>query len=1144
MKKTNFFKLLMVGATALALGFTSCQKGPSQGEFDDLCKRVSTLETDYATLKGQLEGLEYVKSVVKTTDNAEKVEWTVTHGGKSTGGTVVITVPKGDGSGGGPTPDYLWVKDGNWYIGDTNTDQKAISVVPEIRVDAADDKPYWYFPVIGADKKITWVKGANAIAASYAVELPDGAGWQLYLPDKTGKTLKGPIKIAGADSGIYKIDILGWIQGKGAASEDISRFQSSDAYLNYEAYMEALAKDEDVWTDADGTQQPITKVPEKVAGLNPIGAAFPVPYAYIAQFNIEDDETADTGDFVKASPDKWDGGSEQYVPKQVLTTLKAESMGWLVNVHPVTANISQLEGLILQNAKDGVPPITIGKPELITGVLTRAASESALYFLPFDSYIHDKDGNDVTYTNEAAYLAKYYADALYSVVTPSGFRSEYSLFTIAPEPVTSFEAAVDAVNGPAGAVIYDDLQVITVTQGGRQFTGAHEVYVKTPYTIDFDVTAAIPNADDETDSVIDYYLTMSPEWDNNGYIKAQFGITFSEDGKTFTVGKHPDVLTLTGFVLRAYKLGIDGKIYIEDVNIYPLRTQYGATIYDDTYLVTDDNNRGNTVLTTPFSDETTVYSAPAEAPLTAMFAKLATVDATINDGKTTLEARWKHNLHGAKDWNIVSLTIDGKKVDGTEYKDLVADDTGATKPTLEQWLTAFVGAGGKMGFFPAGTTVPAADNIAWNSMNGQSDLYDARRLIIQPPYARTGGTLPFFDINKEYVMRFEFYDDANLFLSYADIKFTPVLPSLAELFKRENEYWTGNTLNAYYRSPFTHWPATDEGKYTTPQWFYDVANNGAADSAPWATAPRKGSTFYNVYVAQGQNRNHTPNTPYDSGYLKFGNSEATDTKWLDASSHIDFRPYGTPAPTANSAGAYMDHAKVGAQLAADAFNAAYNTGTVVEFYNQTPVEDNDADWYAKPIPMTIIPGKYIAVYDYTEYEDADGNQYEQAIAKELADLNFDLKIMSALEQGTIAPKGSDKISYIGGGKLFLNEDSFDAWNYSKAVKYSLFSDANGKFDYNYVYKVEFFMPLGAAYADYGFNSDYEFINAAGESTNAATAVQINPPTAGDANGQKKPYIGLQISNTTNGKTTYVGVKVTDRYGKVKEELIPIAVQIQ
>ncbi len=1134
MKKTNFFKLLMVGAVTLSLGLAGCNYA-SEKDLEDLCKKVDVMQTDINDLKALLAG-DFVKDVTKTDDGLR-----ITYGTKAPidlempGGGSIVTI---DSNG-------QIIIDGTATGRYTTDGQGTDGGVTVFYPKKSEDGKNWLLPTgVDEEGEAIYEVGPSTLPGGYVIKDETTGIYTLYIPNAAGEMQE--IELPSVDSELNKIDIIGWIAGKGKADEDIARF--GDNTLNGEGFV-----------------------------ANNVLTEFPVPYAWIPQFDVEDDfeRGVNTGDFTKRDPNTWPGGKDQYVPKQVLTTLSAGRMGWLVQVAPSTADISGLKGLVLQNSGTGIPPIVIGTPELVSGIFkrfepsTRAADNSALYFLPFDHQIHKADGTDITYESAAKYEEEYVEEALYSVVTAAGFRSEYPLFPIEPMQVESFEAAVEAPYTGETAVPWIANRQVQLAVDLPFLTGAYEVVIQTPYTFEFIetvepidlVTGEAPDenpANDipEIDTVIDYYMEMSPEYDNNEYIKAQFDIEFSEDGRTFTVGKHPDVLTLTGFVLRVYKLGIDGKIYIEDVVIYVQRTQYGATIFDNDYLVTDVNLRDNSV-TTGWSIQDFFLSQVAQAPLDEMFEVLSDVDfVDANGGKTTLEARWKNITHGPKSYRIASLTIDGKKVDGTEegYED---SQNEGEYPTLEEWLAMFATAGGHIGFFPEATNnaVPAIDDAGWDGIdldadNGptavKADLYKVRRLIIQPPYAREEEDTPFFDINKEYVIRFEFYDGGNNFMSYADIKFTPVIPALADLFVKEPEYWNGSTLNAYYRTPGSHWPVADG-----PQWFYDLDTNGAFadEDIPWENTPATpGSTFYNVFVPQAQNVNHTPVTPYDGGYKVFGDSKATDDKWLDAKTHIQFSDYDEEFDDEGYNNQFIEHARVGDYREADDY-LGYNTGAIVELYSQTPVEDNDATLYAEPIPMDIHPGKYLAVYDYFDYDDADGNEYEQAIAAALADLEFDLKIMSALEQGKIEAATDGKFSLIGGGTYFLNEDNFKNENYSGAVKYSLFTNAAGRYNYNYIYSVEFFMPTtdqgypNDEYPNVTFNSDYVFIGADGDAIAGATETDQINPDEDDANEQTKPYIGLEISNTTIGKTSHLGVRVTDRFGKVKEVLIPIEIKV-
>ncbi len=57
MKKTSFFKLFLVGAFALTLGFVGCNNGPSKAEYEQLCKDLDALEETVGTMKTKLDAI-------------------------------------------------------------------------------------------------------------------------------------------------------------------------------------------------------------------------------------------------------------------------------------------------------------------------------------------------------------------------------------------------------------------------------------------------------------------------------------------------------------------------------------------------------------------------------------------------------------------------------------------------------------------------------------------------------------------------------------------------------------------------------------------------------------------------------------------------------------------------------------------------------------------------------------------------------------------------------------------------------------------------------------------------------------------------------------------------------------------------------
>ncbi|MDR2894453.1 MAG: hypothetical protein LBU97_03210 [Alistipes sp.] len=1121
MKKTNFFKLLMVGAMALSIGFSSC--GVSKGDFNKACERIDALESGLAALQAKVDGLEYVKSVVATDEG-----WLVT---PSTGSPLLISF---DGPTGGSAGTLSIGGNGNWFIGSADTGFKANAMTPRI-VDG-----YWEFPVFDGGE-VVYVQGEEAVAASYAVQTD--AGWSLWMPTKDDASKHVEIKIPGAGANVGKIDILGWIQAFDAKADILMEAQLTSS-----------------------------ATPDPTELINGYGAEdFFVPYAWIAGFELDgvadgdDTEQATaaagdgwyTGDIfflgidgqaytmggdledaeaVLADEEDWSAQTDVTVGN-VLNTLAAQKKGLLVQVHPATTPVADIVFSLQTSDAKGVLPLAGAKPVLVTGtLLTRAAAESAVWFVPFT---YDAE----VYEDETDYTDLYVTDAAASLVWAGSQRSEYTKFPFTPVAVFSAESPVEYIQPGDIAVNTDD--------GTDHYNGAYfKVVVGNEYSLDFDETYPTPNAQVDandpvvgyangvlvTDVVIDYFMEVK---DNNDYVARQFGVTFDQEKGTFTVGKLADELTLATFPITVYKLGIDGKIYREDIMIYPVRNENPSVIHDKNYLLTDANGR----------DTGGTFKSGSELiDMKVMFDELAKVPV----GSETMATRWQNRTYGAKDWKIAKVVIDGKEVNSTDYTDKMG--TAATgddvKHTLAQWIALFK----ETSLTFHATNAAAAPALA------DADLYNARYIRMAPDYVRADGTTPMFDLGSKYELTLEFFDVDGNHMSFATINFTPVIPSLAGQFEKETKYWQGNTLMAYYRAPGSHWDTTGYpvSTYLTsnPAYFYDNENDGLVASVndiPWANSPATpGSTFYNVFSDTDYSVAHKPTTPFDGGYVKFGNSKAADKQWLDGTSALDYRvidednlvsPYQLIGEDEEDPDSYLDYfVEIGAANTAAQWQSIdgsfavtnFNKGTVVALHDQTPYDATEDFGYNEPLNLTITPGAYLAVYDYTYWADEDGNEFQQQLAEELEDLDFDLQLMSALERGTVEGAGAGgkvNATIAGNGIYDLTDADFVAENYN-GLEYSLFLNETGRYDYNYVYRVEFYIPQGG--------TPYVFVDADGDRIDSTMATQIDAVVAPPA-ATIPARVRIQATNADNSFETKIGVRVIDRFGRVKETEVPLSV---
>ena len=654
MKKTSFFKLLMVGAMALTVGLTSCNKGPSQDDFDKVCERVSTLENDVATIKNKLTVLGVVEDIKKDPQDPYKLNVTYTNGNSA-----VIDLPRVPTSDG---PSFITVEDGKWYIDGKDTGINVGALAPRINTEK-DGEHFWEFPVLNDKNEIVWKAGPKAIAAAYAVN-NDGA-WTLYLPSKDHTKLQAIALPSVGAGGLAKIDILGWVTGYTKASDNIATTErnadddsgtidatkdSSEAKYGKPVVLHNTAADADIfwvnyaWIDdfdydeagyqtaatakKTYTTQKTTRFTEAAAGKAAVNEA-------PAEGELKDNA------FAMWNADKKQG-KIQVEKKMVLNTLAAQRQGFIVQVHPVNTDITNVKFEIVSSAGN-VLPIGLGTPEFITGLLTRATAQSALYFLP-GANVSEKFEAPVADTEYPSsnkdYQGRFVIDARYALNAVSGSKvvsSEYTKFTFMSNPVVSKEAPIEWIvktdekaetigdqvlwqkdeltNQPAKRHIYG---------GGETKSGLVNGTTEIAYVIEkdnwymptFDVTNDLPDPlpglgagtvgidktlpdgmhrseapGGATDAVIDWYLDLVdtssdydiPELNQNKegkrYIEIQFGLEFNETRTAFRVTRLPDNLTLAWFDIVAYKLGVDGNVYKEVIRIRPVRNELTTPIY-------------------------------------------------------------------------------------------------------------------------------------------------------------------------------------------------------------------------------------------------------------------------------------------------------------------------------------------------------------------------------------------------------------------------------------------------------------------------------------------------------------------------------------------------------------------------------------
>ncbi|MDR2910926.1 MAG: hypothetical protein LBV47_06145 [Bacteroidales bacterium] len=988
MKKNIFFKLLFLSTFVLSLsiGFVGCKN------YDDDIEAIE-VRLD------QLEKLIPKDGAVVTSVTGSNGTLTVTY---SNGDTKTVPIT---GTPGGPVSMGA---DGYWYSDGVKTNYQIVAGNPRVSTDG-----YLEFATTGSDGAVVWTKSEIYATGGYIVDA--GGNYELWMAKKGSTTLEKFI-LPKSGGGLAKLDILGWIEGKGAGSENISRtgdLKNSD------------------------------------------GDTFTVNFHRVADFKVDVNNSGTVSAMTGDPLESWSAMTD-VVKTQVLNTLGtkgAERKGFLVQVHPAGIDISKMN-FIVENSKGEQLPILVGTPELVTGLFTKAAASSALYFVP-TGYTADKYATPAAYTD----LFNVLDEPLYTLVeTNSNTRSsEYTHWTVDYREVVSKEARVNALS--TTATNDTDIAVIVGTSS--------KIKTGIPYSLKFDQTDGIDlGATPVTAAyVLDYYVAP-----NSDFNTEMFTISVDKKAGTFTVNAMPDAITLADFDLNVYKLGVDGNIYWEVINILPVRSNLSSVMAIGNYTIQDEDTRTGALVT----------STAVNVPMTPMFDALA--QQAI--GGSNMRSRWQDAQRGAKTWSIVSVSVGGTALEGTEL--------GAFKTNVGANAIAFKDQNG------------VAVTIAGN------DMYKARTVVFTPEYSY-GANLPVFELNKEYILGIEFSDADGNYLNTANVSFTPVIPPLSEMFQKEAAYWNGNVLNAYYKTPNT-WAAGA---------FYNVTGH-------------ENSTFFNVYNGTPSLNNHSGTTPYDGGFTRFGVS-TNSKRWINSVELAlkDFNTQKVPG-TDVLANTKVTVPVTGGILGTEVAGTPSFTSSVVELVNQYGgSKANDA--YGKELAMIVGVDKYLNVYDYTQAEkDA---------------LDFNMKIMSALFEGRIegtSTTGNVEAASVGSNVWSITDADIKGYNYTNSGAYSLFrvDKINGAggvvYDYAYIDKVEFFVP-----------NDVTVYQITGYDTAIGTVIEngvtyftaIEPVLTGSANTTVKSVLSITAQNITNTTTTKIGVRVTDRFGKVKSVEVPLTIVV-
>jgi hypothetical protein len=369
MKKTNFFKFLLVGAFALSLGFVGCKN--YDDDIKKLNERVDLAVKNIEEVKATLRSMTSIESVTKGEDGKTLTIVYWKDGKKETIEFVDTNTQDGVGT-------IITKEDGYWKFGDEKT---AYKVVPDtstggdpvvVNLPYIDEEDgYWYF-YEGDD----YVKSDYFGAGAYCtVEGPDS--WIIYVWNKTAGSYEAiPVsKANGSSSGVAvsKIDVLGWID----------EFKSTD-----------------------------------LPGMDDMGDfEVSVDYAYFDGFSAGSGQTADFTSYV------WAGSS--VVKGDVVLASKG---GFIVQTNP-GADLGNVEFALMNTAGEELEQLAFGTPVAITGAMksTRAASAGGMFFVPVKN-----PATLPHYADQAALDAGYLSgDYVYALVANGAYYSSFSI-TVEP----------------------------------------------------------------------------------------------------------------------------------------------------------------------------------------------------------------------------------------------------------------------------------------------------------------------------------------------------------------------------------------------------------------------------------------------------------------------------------------------------------------------------------------------------------------------------------------------------------------------------------------------------------------------------------------------------------------------------------------
>jgi hypothetical protein len=803
MKKTNFFKLLLVGAFSLSLGFVGCKN--YDDEFSDINKRFDKINADLAALKATVDGMDYVTNVALS-DN--KLTMTITYMKAGVERKVEVLL--------GEPGSKITQVDGFWAFDGVKT------AYPVAGVDLSD-----YVKIAdGATKAELSTAITNALAGVYTKAQVDAAITTALEGLGEGEDVEAAIEDALAALP-YAGNAPKVVDGKWA-------FWSTEVEPADYVTSDYVVAGATVTGDADAgyvlwVYNTQTEVYESVNLPNGVGGGTAITKLDVLGVVVDfDPEALDLGDLdptvtVKyASFAAFSAGSGQdlgdnyawapggFAAGSVVNTLATEKVGFIVQLNPGatlgannTFEIVNTAGEVLEGV------IGFGTPVAITtaATLTRGSKAGDLFFIPLDNpeellIVEDEDATpgpgDGILDEYSALLG---VGKAYALVVEGLYYSNYN-FTFAAETavvgdssMTPDSEATDFVLASGTGDSATTAEIVTDDTDSKFETASSGK----EYRLALDTEG-------DAEKILDFYL----EWDGVGVDDAEVTILdqiaapapTTRAGETPVKGKGFKV-TITGAVesvevpFTVYALGADGVVYSDalTVTVKPAGFPQNLALAAQTVEV-----KGAAA----WADEAKKRLMPViTIPLADMFTAMDAAEGSYAAG-TSFSDAWKAAATGPNAVELTSAKIGADPIDDWKAGSGFVLETAETGYELK------------------------GDN---------ANVYASENLLLTLPtsYGAAGANAT-FTLDKKHVLTFTFKKGANA-INTVTFELTPVLPAGDLITERPYTFADGYMVD----NVLIGW-LTEPASITRPDGYVDAVTyslNRGAFSVPTGNTPPK-----------------------------------------------------------------------------------------------------------------------------------------------------------------------------------------------------------------------------------------------------------------------------------------------------------------